>query len=176
MSTPRSWTRRAFLGRAGAAATLGYAVLTGCTISESAPTPPTRPAAATSPTVSDADVALLAAAIRDEQRLLLLCEEVEQGSPHLYQMVSPLIRVQRVHVRALRQAMRPPPRQIGSSSSPLPVPRSGSAAATLARRFSDAQADRLTDCLAADSGLLARLLASVAASHAADAQTLAPSR
>jgi hypothetical protein len=124
-----------------------------------------QPVAGSSTTGSRADVRLLRAAIADEHALLLTCLSSMHGRPRLKPVLAPLVSQQRAHVAALRAALTDAGRR------PRSTPRRfrGNRDDALRRVQSalvDAQASRRADALAASSGLLARLLASVSASHA----------
>jgi hypothetical protein len=121
--------------------------------------------AGSSATGSGPDVRLLRAAIADEHALLLTCLSSLHGRPLLKPVLAPLVTQQRAHVAALRAALTDAGRR------PRSTPRRfrGSRDDALRRVRSaliDAQRNRRADALAASSGLLARLLASVSASHA----------
>jgi hypothetical protein len=114
---------------------------------------------------TDPDVVLLTQAIRDEAALLAVCLRISRVRHDLLGLVRPITAGQRAHVHHLSASLsnQPdlrPPRRIRVPSS-----RRG-ALLLLRRQVSAAEQARLADCLHATSGLLARLLASVSASHA----------
>jgi hypothetical protein len=162
--------RRALVGGAGAA---GVVALTGCAVA----TPDASPAASTSttgdastsssampPTSTDADVQLVQAAIAEERAILAYCGHAasEGGKAAILRLVASR---QRRHVAALRAALSDAgPDHVGRVPS-----QHGDLRADLATAKSlleRAQQQRRSDALAAESGLLARLFASISASHA----------
>lgn len=142
--------------------------LTGCTLSAGS-TPTRRTTAPPAPTGRrpvDADVALLTTAIADEEILFDYCRDLVGRHPTLAELVRPIQTRQRDHVGALRAALtradpRPAQRPPGTVSGKAMV-----AVTTLTQLASAAERDRFADCLTAESGLLARLLASISAAHA----------
>jgi hypothetical protein len=111
------------------------------------------------------DAALVAAALADEKRLLSYCRSVIARHPPLAGLVVEVQERQHAHVDALQSTLRgiePPAFQ---RRSPVPA-GARSATAKLVKLAAAARRDRLADCLAAESGLLARLFASASASHA----------
>lgn len=121
------------------------------------------------PTEPDPDVTMLVAAIADEQRLLDTYDAAAKGHRKLRSHLAPLQKRQRRHVAVLRAAITPKPDR--PTTKPAQVPKKRKAAlATLIQAASDAEEARLADCLAAHSGALARLLASVSAAHAVTAE------
>lgn len=117
------------------------------------------------------DVRLLVAAISGEEVLLGYCTALIDRHPQLAAPVRPVRQRQQQHVDVLRSALRrldPPAvrRRVG-----VPARRT-SAEAKLARMVDAARRDRFDDCIAAESGPLARLLASAAAAHAVTADEL----
>jgi hypothetical protein len=153
-------------------AALGAAVLAaGCTGSGTADSRVTHsdsPAPSRDP---DPDVVLLTAAIADEQSLLNYCADVVRRHRQLKPVVAPVLQRQREHVRRFRATLTDenPPR---NTPAP-PVPRSRQLALKNLRQFaSSAEEARLTDCLAAKSGLLARMLASASAAHALTVESI----
>jgi hypothetical protein len=116
-------------------------------------------------TGSDHDVRMVAVAIKDEQTVLGDCLGCVAAVPSVGHAIRPVIAQQRQHIAALRSALTDPPHV----SKERPRLFSGSAPDALTRvRLSlvGAQHRRRDDALGAESGLLARLLASMSASHA----------
>ncbi len=162
----RLLTRRRLMSLASAAGVV--AGLSGCMPSRE------RTGRRRTPTPTDAvrgDVGLLVTAITGEELLLAYCAAVIDRHPELAAVVRPVHQRQREHVDVLRSALRrldPPP---APRRFVVPAGRR-SAQARLVRRIDAARRDRFDDCLAAESGPLARLLASAAASHAVTADLL----
>jgi hypothetical protein len=152
----------------GALAIAAAGALAGCTGGENGPgsggaTTTITPAATTAP--PEGDAALAAAALGDELALLDYCTTaVARSRGTLRRRLVPVRQRQQAIVVALTDAMTEP---TASPRPPITVPRQEPALLrTLARLQTSAETARLEDCLAAESGLLARLLASVSASHA----------
>jgi hypothetical protein len=114
---------------------------------------------------SSPDVRLLHAAIADEHALLLTCLSSLHGRPKLKPVLAPLVTQQRAHVAGLRAALTDDGRRPRSTPRRFRGDRDG-ALERVRSALVDAQHNRRGDALAAESGLLARLLASVSASHA----------
>lgn len=124
---------------------------------------------------ADPDVVLLTAAIQDEAALLGLALATMRRHRRLDRVVGPMVARQRAHVRAMSAGLSEPPSV--QRQRPGRVPRTpAKALAAVGEAAADAEAARLDDCLAASSGLLARLLASVSASHAATVETVRRAR
>jgi hypothetical protein len=160
VSTPQP-SRRGVL--ASVAAVLPLA-LVGCSPDE-APDQPGGSRTVIGAAPDDPDVVVVVDAIADEAALLTLCSRTEQVHPELRDVVRPVAARQRAHVRRLRSSLSVGPEE------PVPtrpgVPRSRKAAVAKVRdHVSAAEQSRLDECLGATSGLLARLLASISASHA----------
>jgi hypothetical protein len=110
-------------------------------------------------------VRLVRAAIADEHAVLEECVANGASSPFLRKALAPVVDQQRAHIAALRAALTSPPqapptsrhRVHGSREDVLRKVRSA---------LVDVQRRRRDDALAAQSGLLARLFASMSASHA----------
>lgn len=121
------------------------------------------------------DAALALAALADEEALLEYCSAVVASHPALTGLVTPVQQRQRQHIDTLRLSLRnvdvPPSRHAVS----VPA-RARSAQAKLSRLAASARHQRFEDCLAAQSGRLARLLASASASHAVTVDLLGTSR
>ena len=152
---------------AGVIAALGGTGLASCTSSPSRQQAPqgqaggvSSPAPGTA--AAAADLRILAAALADEYRLLAYCSAVESRHSGLTPTVAPVRSVQQQHVAVLQ-------RTLGRSAvQERPhVPRRPKAAqARLLRELRGANDRRTSNCLAAVSGPLARVFASIAASHA----------
>lgn len=170
MTGERAFSRRVLLrstASAGAVGAVGLAAgLTGCASTAEHPHA-FRPGTRDTTARASVDVALLSRALVDEQRLLAYCNAAERRHPSLKVGLAPVRRVQGEHVAVLRRAL---PGRAGADSGAHGVPQlpTGAAAvsARLVKMLERAERERLTDCLAARSGPLARLLASVSASHA----------
>ena len=123
----------------------------------------------------ETDVDLLTAAIQDESRLLALAAATLRRHRPLARQVQPVVTQQRAHVKVL---LRQPHRALRRSGAAghLRSRRRAAALAQLRNQVAAAEQDRAADCLAATSGLLARLLASTSASHATTVETLRGSR
>jgi hypothetical protein len=170
VSTFTPLSRRGLLQ--GAALTAAVAALEGCGAQDGRDAGPAdgqpvrqQRVGDSSATGSTPDVRLLHAAIADEHALLLVCLGSLRGHPTLEPVLAPLVVQQRQHVFALRAALTDP----GDIPSRSPRRHRGSRADALDRVRSalvESQHRRRGDALAASSGLLARLLASVSASHA----------
>jgi hypothetical protein len=119
----------------------------------------------------DADVVLVSAAVADESALLSYSVRSGRAHPELASVVAPITARQRVHVRELTSVVTELPEPVPAGRPD--VPGSRQAALTKLRRLvAAAEQARLDDSLAAESGLLARLLASASASHAATVESL----
>jgi hypothetical protein len=129
-------------------------------------TPATAPGTTSesgSATLPDPDVGLVEAAIADERAILVYCtRDPLRHPPAVLRLIAAQ---QRQHVRALRAALTDPGRDTVATVPPRPP--SVTAMRTTARSLLlGAQRQRRADALAAESGLLARLFASLSASHA----------
>lgn len=159
-------TRRRVISAAGAA---GLAVVLGActasierTVRRRTPTPPLP---------RSGDENLLLAAIADEEDLLGYCVAVLSQHRGLATVAAPVRQRQRQHVDTFRSALRrldPPP----TRREVLVPARARTAEDKLRRLIAAAQRSRFEDCLKADSGPLARLLASTSASHAVTVDVL----
>ncbi len=140
---------------------------------------PARSATATTPSASaaspDADVAVLTSALSAEAALLRLCEATGRRHPELDPVVTRIITTQRAHVRRMTESLATPPTNPPSPAAKVPRTRT-SAVRMLTTAFAAAEQDRLSDCLTSTSGLLARLLASVSASHAVTVEAVRAAR
>ena len=174
----------------GSAAAIGAAVVTGCTPSgvDRRPRPtPARSAAA------DPDVALAAAALAVEQRMLDLVTATQKRHPALATVLSGALAAHRAHVDLLSDAVPDRPSASASpSTSPSPsgsvspsvspsvapppqrVPARPAAALSALSRAEDrvGLAGR-RHAFAAQSGAFARVLASIAAAAAQQSVVLA---
>lgn len=121
------------------------------------------------------DVGRLVAAIADEEGLLGYCTALISRHQQLATVAAPIRQRQRQHVDALRSALRhlDPPTAHRRVVAPA---RATVAEAKLTELAAATQRRRFEDCLAAESGLLARLFASTSASHAVTAHLLRAQR
>lgn len=169
MSPSRVLSRRRFLF--GTATAGAAAALAGCGSAATDPAanpPPTSSAGAgaASPGAAPAsNVRLVEGAIAHEAALLVLYAAAGRAQRDLQESLDRLVSQQDEHIAALRAAL--------TSPEPRPRPRrrrlSGSREVVLEKvrgGAADAQSARRADALAAQSGPLARLLASISASHA----------
>ncbi|WP_233510778.1 hypothetical protein [Actinomadura craniellae] len=160
--------RRTLLGGigGGVAATAFPGLLAAC--SEPAPPPP-----APAP-----DVAVLAAAVTAEERLIALYEAVRGSHGGLAGRIDPLLAHHREHLSVLRAHRRPG--TIPSSPAPSPVPPAapGTPAAALAalRAAEQAAAHERADAVQRVGPGLAQLFASIGACEAGHAAALAAAR
>jgi hypothetical protein len=114
---------------------------------------------------SDRDVRLVLAAIGDERAVLGDCLGCLAAVPALRPALAPVVAEQRQHIDALKHALTNPAHLAKATTRPFRGNRTD--ALTRVRvSLAHAQKSRRTDALAAESGLLARLLASISASHA----------
>jgi hypothetical protein len=155
------------------------ASLAGCS-GDDAPTsqPPTTAtspspgsdAPTTSATIGagDADVELVHAVLADEQRLLSVVAAARAAHPSLKEALDPRIRIQDLHLDTLRGSLAEPPAQPPSTTPHLPR-RLRDLDRFLARQLEATARRRSADCMAARSGALARLMASMSASHSVGA-------
>lgn len=123
----------------------------------------------------DSDVAVLTSAIGAEAVLLELCSSTRRRHPELLSLVTPVLARQRAHVRRLTDSLEAPPASPSPPAPTVPGSRTGALKA-LTAAFSAAEQNRLDDCLGASSGLLARLFASVSASHAVTVEAVRAAR
>ncbi len=114
---------------------------------------------------SDSDVDRVRAAIADERALLAFCTGSATSHPAVAGALTDIAGQQRQHVAALRGALTDPG---GDRVVTVPRIRGDRKAVLLAARrlLVEAQRHRRSDALAADWGPLARLFASISASHA----------
>ncbi len=175
-------SRRALLRASSASALIG--AVSGCT--SSAAPPPSRPTASTgtstastvtattstgTPPGVSADVSLLSHALTDEDQLLAFCVAAIIRHPSLATELVPVRAAQLRHVQVMRAAL--PAVHVSRSGVHQHVPRRASAAtAAVVSLLSQAERHRRDDCLRAGEGLLARLFAATAASHAMALQSL----
>lgn len=121
---------------------------------------------------ADDDVALVVAAIADELRLLDACSGAVAAHPGLRGQLASTRAAQHVHLAVLRGALTVPPPPSTRVTEKAPARSAQVALDGLVRDFAGTQQRRLHECLAASSGPLARLLASIAASHAVTSRRL----
>jgi hypothetical protein len=151
VSTSKPLSRRRVLR--GAALGGAGVVLAGC-----AP-------AGGSPTASEPDVRRVTAAITDEQAVLEVCRAALAGHSTLRPVLAPIVASQHAHIAALRSALPSPAAMPRRRHRPLHAGRR-EALQRVRSSLLDAQRHRRADALAAGSGLLARLFASMSAAHA----------
>jgi hypothetical protein len=176
-----AFSRRVVLKNACAAAATAAASggLSGCTSTPSAagnrhpsiapPQPSVRVTGA-----SVADRRLLIAALTGEQQLFDYISGVVGAYPTLAGRLHAVRGAQREHVAVLRRVLG---RSASGRAGPMLVPGSAKGAHAQLLQELRRQHDRRTeDCLAATSGPVARLFASVGASHAMALAALTPSR
>jgi hypothetical protein len=156
------------------AAALVSASLGACSLDDAAP-PGESAASSTDPSpatesdeapdaTDDADVNLVVAALADEENLLELVAAARADHPDLAPVLDPRIRIQNEHIRVLRDSLTEPPAQPPSTAPRLPR-KTGALTPLVTRRLRGTAARRSADCMAAQSGPLARIFASMAASH-----------
>lgn len=169
MGTSPPLSRRLLLQ--GAALTGACGVLSGCgSNGEGTAGPSAAPldgdaGGAAASTASGRDIRIVRAAIDDERVLLADFAAAATAVPRLAKALAPVADQQRQHVAALRAALIVPDRVHATRSRP--AHGDGSAVLRgLRRSLVVAQHRRRADALAAHTGLLARLLASMSASHA----------
>ncbi len=147
--------------------------LTACTGSadEAGSQPSTAPGTLDTTTAPpEGDAALLSEAVGAEQQLLSYYTVATSRSPALQRELSAQRVRQQAVVQALRDALSDPVRQATRRAA---VPRERDRLLrTLGALLARAEGDREADCLAAESGPLARLLASASASHAVAGEQL----
>jgi hypothetical protein len=161
-------SRRRFL--CGSATAGAAAALSGCASAATDPAADVAPrstgiGAAAPGAASSTDVRLVESAIVHEEALLVLYAAAGRAQRPLQKPLDRLVAQQDQHIATLRAAL----------TDPEPRPRrrrrrlSGSqdvVVEKVRRGVADAQSARRADALAAQSGPLARLLASMSASHA----------
>jgi hypothetical protein len=130
--------------------------------------------ASTSPTTgSDAgDVALVTEALAAEQGLLELCRTANRAHRQLRAELSPVAANAERHAAELRSALTEPSDDRTMVTPALPRSLLG-VRAMVQQRVRAEQRGRAADTMNAASGALARLMASMAASHAMTASVLA---
>lgn len=117
------------------------------------------------PSKDAADVARVARAIADEERLLRYCTALGSRPGSARAVVHAMGSRQRAHVRALRAIVSGDRPETTTAAVRVP-PDEKAAIRRLATLVRTAREHRLADCLMVSSGLLARVLASMSASHA----------
>lgn len=141
------------------------ALAAGCTGPDQSDPNATSSRSPASQPPEDPDVALLTNAIADEESLRNYCEDALTRHQQLKHVVTPVLQRQREHVRRLRATLtdgQPHRNKLVSAVPAKPRP----ALNKLRQLVSSAEEARLSDCLAAESGLLARVFASASAAHA----------
>jgi len=177
VTQPRPLSRRTVVRGGVTLVALGAAsVLTACAADDKRSGTTAGHAEAGSAGPSDeSDVDLVTLAVQDETQLLALAAATVRRHRPLAPLVQPVVSRQRAHVSVLSDSLTEPPNV--KRGRPPKVPASEQAALTLLRnRVAAAEQDRSADCLDATSGLLARLLASTAASHATTVEILRGTR
>jgi len=111
-------------------------------------------------------VVLLAGAVADERAVLDYCRQAARRHRGAAQTFGVVRDIQHAHVRRLLAALSEPVRPPRPRRPPAVPAGAAAAVRRLAELLAAAEEARLADCLAAESGLLARLMASVSASHA----------
>ncbi len=146
-------SRRAFLGVAGSVAAAG---VVGC--DESSTTPRTDAPGSGTPGSPDTDI--VAAVVASHQALQSVYRALVRAHPSTRPQGEVLIDHLAEHLSALGEPTTPggPPRRMS--------PRRSRAVASVRAAEASARRDRTADSLLAESGDLARVLASVAACHA----------
>ena len=130
-------------------------------------TPPTT----TSPAELSRDVGLLTTAILAERQLVGFTDAAVRRFPGIAALIAPVADIQRAHLERLRAGLAG--RQPRHSATPSPLPsRARLVSGTLGSLETRAEARFLAASLEATSGLLAELLASIAASHGVLARRL----
>ncbi|MEJ7707549.1 MAG: hypothetical protein WKF82_09950 [Nocardioidaceae bacterium] len=114
---------------------------------------------------SEYDVGLVVAALDDEVARSAAFEAARVAYPRLADTVGLAAARQREHVAALRRALVELPARQRSHHGPLPRTPS-QVVARLSNLSESGRIHRLGDCLGSESGLVARLMAAVSASHA----------
>jgi len=160
-------SRRVVLTGALAVALAG---VTGCTSdrapTDTGPSPDRRTLTVDpEPARDDGDVARVVRAIAGEDKLLRYCTAMEKRHRSSRGILRPLAARQRAHVTELRDILVDDPAEPPTVSPRVPA-NERAAIRELEGLLATARDERLDDCLAVSSGLLARLLASAAASHA----------
>jgi hypothetical protein len=159
-------SRRALLGGA-AAAVAGAVGMAGCASSRSShsgagpTTVSATPSGAASGPVPESDRAVALDALADEQKVLGIYRALTRSYPRARRPIAALIVVQKRHVDALIGALEidAPPM---SPAVDIPLTAPDIAIPAWAWR---AARNRLADCTRVESGSLASMLASMAASH-----------
>ena len=121
----------------------------------------------------DGDIPLLVRAIADEEAFGAFCSAALRRFRDQRPLLTGLVERQRLHVTRFRDTLTdltPPVSRI----RPTPPRRSEQLLSAVGVLAVDARDARSADCIAASSGLLAELFASVAASHAVTVQAVAP--
>lgn len=114
-------------------------------------------------TASADDVALVEQALQDEAAFAGMCQDIQSRHRRLATRIEVVIAGQFVHEEALTASLEePPPTSSGSVET-------GLAPTAISREASRLHERRTADCLVSQSGPLARLFASIAASHAVTA-------
>ncbi len=159
--------------QASALAAVGF--VAGCTGSDDTDPDPTSSTSPSSEPPEDPDVVLLISAISDEESLLNYCGDAVDRHRQLKNIITPVLKRQREHVRRLRSTLTDD--QPRRNTTAAPVPGNPLQALNNLRQFaSSAEETRFADCLATESGLLARLFASTSAAHALTVESIRDAR
>jgi hypothetical protein len=171
----RAVSRRVLLRAASATALVVSldASVSACTSTTSSPPRPPRSSSTVSPV--SRDIPLLVNALVDEERLLELCVAVLHRHASLAGELAPVRAAQRRHVQVMRTALRGEkiPGPPGAGHVPR---RTFAATAAVTSLLRQTEVHRRRDCIRAEEGGLARLLAATAASHAMALESLAGHR
>ena len=169
--TARGLSRRTAVG---GLATLTAALVTGCTADRPSP-PPTGPAAPTGTPPPEPDVALAMAVLRDEQAMLDRLLATLRKHPRLAGTVAGARAAHRAHIDLLAEAVPAGVASHGPARRRTPPVADGPAAAlaALVRAEDRLAAQDRRSALTAESGALARVLASMAAAAAQQAVQVA---
>jgi hypothetical protein len=169
VSPSRVLSRRRFLHwttTAGVAAALaGCATTATRATRKPAPTSPWGTEAGTQPATVRTDVRIAEDAIASEAALLALCAAAGRAHRGLREPLARLVAHQDEHIATLRAALTEPKRRHRPRRRRLSGSRAN-VVQRVRRGLADAQTSRRDDAMAARSGALARVLASMSASHA----------
>ncbi|MGI8577328.1 MAG: hypothetical protein ACR2KG_05290 [Nocardioidaceae bacterium] len=147
----------------------GVTALTGCTVTFSHV--PVQPIPSGGQPAAAHDIDLLTTAIADEEALLNYCGAAIRQQRGLRDLLVPIQLRQRSHVTGLRKALRGSPPKRSTAMVEIPA-HPATVVDVLTQLVSARRLRRFTDCMSAQTGLLARLFASVAASHAVTVESI----
>lgn len=111
-----------------------------------------------------ADVALVVAALKEEQSFGAACTKLAASHAALAAELNAVVATQSAHTDALTEILVEPPTSSTGAERPAGSVRS------VTRRADALHDRRMADCRAAQAGALAQLFASMAASHAVTAR------